>query len=92
MNILFAAIYIITQLTFPQLTIKTPERRQWRRSGNFMVNLKHFTLFSSISTVDFEQVSVSWVMTVSMYQPNYLLIIKTDFSAPPQLSQKTVHN
>ena len=28
----------------------------------------------------------------SMCQTIYLLIIKTDFNAPPQLSQETVHN
>ena len=26
------------------LTIKTPERRQWHRSGVFIVNLEHFSL------------------------------------------------
>ena len=34
-----------------KLTIKTPERRQWRRSGVFIVN------FSSVSIVNFEQVN-----------------------------------
>ena len=27
--------------TYSKLTIKTPERRQWRRSGVFIVNFKH---------------------------------------------------
>ena len=38
---------------YSKLTIKTPERRQWRRSGTFIVD------FFIISIVDFEQVSVS---------------------------------
>ena len=44
-----------------KLTIKTPELRQWRHSGVFIVNFKHFTPFSSVSIVDFEQVNVSWI-------------------------------
>ena len=40
-----------------KLTIKIPEWRQWRHSGVFIVNLKHFTPLSTI--VDFEQVNVS---------------------------------
>ena len=42
------------------LTIKTPERRHWRRSGVFIVHFEH-TTFSSVSIVDFEEVNVSWV-------------------------------
>ena len=43
-----------------KLTIKTPER-------------KYFTLFSSVSTVDFEQVNVSWeyVRTLIWIQNDY---------------------
>ena len=38
-----------------KLTIKIPERRQWRRSGIFIVNFKtYFTSCSSVSTVNFE--------------------------------------
>ena len=45
-----------------KLTIKRPERRHGRRSGDFIVNFEHIShLFSSVSTVDFEQVNVSWV-------------------------------
>ena len=48
-----------------KLTIKTPERRQWRRSGVF-INFNHIShLFSSVSIVDFEQVNVSWVTTIA---------------------------
>ena len=48
-----------------KLTIKTSERRHGRRSGVFIINFEHIShLFSSVSTVDFEQVNVSWV-TVS---------------------------
>ena len=40
-----------------KLTIKTPERRQWRRSGVFIVRFEHnyFTPFSNVSIVHFEQ-------------------------------------
>ena len=30
---------------FSKLTVKTPERCQWRRSGVFIVNLKHTSRF-----------------------------------------------
>ena len=30
---------------FLKLTIKTPERRQWRRSGVFIVNCEHISHF-----------------------------------------------
>ena len=44
-----------------KLTRKTPERRQWRRSGVFIVTFQHIShLFSSASIVDIEQVNVSW--------------------------------
>ena len=42
-----------------KLTIKTPERRQWRRSGVFTVNL-YFTPCSSVSIVNFEHVNAGW--------------------------------
>ena len=51
-----------TQLTFTcsKLRIKTPERRQWRRSGVFLVNFwAYLTPFSSVSIVDFEQINFS---------------------------------
>ena len=40
--------------TCPKLTLKTQERCQWHRSGVFIVTLTYFTLFSSVSIVDFE--------------------------------------
>ena len=42
------------------LTTKAPERRQWRRSGVFIVNHEHIVNFDHVSIVDFEQVNVSW--------------------------------
>ena len=33
-----------------------------RQSGVFIVNFEHFTPFSSISFVDFEQVNANWVV------------------------------
>ena len=39
------------------LTLMTPERRQWRRSGVFFVNFEHiFTPSWTVFIVDFEQV------------------------------------
>ena len=36
--------------------------RQWLRSGVFIVNFEHISkLFSSVPIVDFEQVNVGWV-------------------------------
>ena len=43
-----------------KLTIKTPERHQWHRSGVFAVNFEHIphsTHRSSVSIVYFEQVN-----------------------------------
>ena len=40
--------------------MKTPERHQWHRSGVFIVNFGHISLFLGVSIVDFEQVNVSW--------------------------------
>ena len=46
-----------------KLTVKIPERRQWRRSGIFIVNFEHnFTLCSSVSFVNFGQVNAGWVV------------------------------
>ena len=51
--------------TCSKLTIKTPERRPWRRFGVFIVKFKHnITPFSCISIVDFDQVNVSKLRTV----------------------------
>ena len=49
--------------TCSKLTIKTPERSHRRRSGVFIVIfLTYFLPLFSVSTVDFEQVNVSWVI------------------------------
>ena len=45
---------------FSKLTVKTPERRQWRRSGVFIVNFEHFTPCSSVCIVNFEHVITDW--------------------------------
>ena len=46
----------------PKLTIKTPERRHWRRSGVLIINFEHIShLFSNASIVGFEQANVTWV-------------------------------
>ena len=43
-----------------KLTIKIPERRQWRRSGIFVVNFEHISPYSSVPIVNFEHVIVGW--------------------------------
>ena len=44
-----------------KLTIKTPERRHWRRFGVFVVNFEHiFTPCSSVSIVNLERVNADW--------------------------------
>ena len=44
-----------------KLIIKPPERRQWRRSGGFIVNFEHIShLCSSVSIVNFEHVVAGW--------------------------------
>ena len=41
--------------------MKTPERRHWRCSGIFIVNVEHILhLFSSVSIAEFEQVIAVW--------------------------------
>ena len=43
-----------------KLTIKTSERRHWRRSGVFIVNFEHKSPCSSISIVNFEHIFAGW--------------------------------
>ena len=43
-----------------ELTIKTPERRHWRRFGVIIVNWAYFSAFPSISIVASRQVNVCW--------------------------------
>ena len=43
-----------------ELTIKTLERCQWRRSGVFIVNFEHFHTCSVVSIVNFEHINVAW--------------------------------
>ena len=46
-----------------KLTIKTRERRNWRRSGVFIINFgTYFTPCSSVFIVNFEQVNTGWVV------------------------------
>ena len=45
---------------FSKLTIKTPERRQWRRSVVFIANFEQISHSSSVSIVGFEQVNAGW--------------------------------
>ena len=43
-----------------KLTIKTPERRQLRRSSVFIVNFEHISHLASVSIVNFEHVIADW--------------------------------
>ena len=55
-----------------KLTIKTPERRQRRRFGVFIVNFEHIShlLFSSVSIFDFEQVNIRWKLYIKTLWEN----------------------
>ena len=45
----------------PKLTIETPERRHWRRSGVFIVNFEHISKpYSSVCIANFEHVIAGW--------------------------------
>ena len=45
-----------------KLTIKTPVRHQWRRSGVSIVNFEHIS-YLSVSIGKFDQVNAGWVRT-----------------------------
>ena len=48
-----------------KLTIKTPERRHWRRSDVVIVNFEHYFIpFSSVFVADSEQVNVRWAPVI----------------------------
>ena len=48
-----------------KLTLKTSERRNWRRHGVFSINFEHISrFFSSVYVVNFEYVNVYWVNAV----------------------------
>ena len=49
-----------------KLTIKIPERRQWRLSGVFIFNFEHVSC-SSASIVNFEHLVVGWEGSVSYF-------------------------
>ena len=50
-----------------KLEIKTPEQRQWRRSGVFIVNFEHISHLSNVSIVDFEQVNAETSQNVNLH-------------------------
>ena len=47
-----------------KVTIKTPERRQWRRFGVF-INFAHISYSFLVSIANFKQVNVSWMTKTS---------------------------
>ena len=59
---------------YPKLTIMTPERHQWRRSGAFIVNFEHILHVLLVFQQDFEQVNVFWAtvwkLTHFLFGPN----------------------
>ena len=55
---------------YSKLTIKTPERCQWYRSGVFIVNFEHISHLVLVSIVNFEHVNADWVGLVDQ---NFLL-------------------
>ena len=46
---------------FSKLITKTSERRQWCRSGVFIVNFEHISQLVSVSNANFEHVIADWV-------------------------------
>ena len=47
-----------------KLTIKTPEPRQWRRSGAFIVNFEHISHHALVFIVNVEHVIGGWVVSL----------------------------
>ena len=64
-----------------KLTINISERRQWSRSGVFIVNFEHITLFSSVSIINLEQVDSSR----AQWSIKNATIRKFDYQSPPKL-------
>ena len=48
-------MFKVINRNYSKLTIKTPERRQWRQT--------YFTPCSSVSTINFEHVIAGWAIT-----------------------------
>ena len=44
-----------------KITIKTPERCYWHRSGAFIVNFEHIARLALVFFVNFEQMNTGWV-------------------------------
>ena len=67
--------------TCSNLTIKTAERRHWRRSGVFIINLTFSTPCYSVSIVNFEQVNASWAeANFIIFLPFFCSFWDQDFS------------
>ena len=75
------------------LTIKTPERHQWRRSGVFIVNFEHILqLFAGLLFVDFEQVNVSWTARKWKYTLRIKTINQTINATLAEMTETNVAN
>ena len=53
-----------------KLTIKTTDRRQWRRFGMSIVNFKQISHIAVVFIVNFKQVNSGWVK--STYHSNFI--------------------
>ena len=52
---------------YSKLTIKTPERREWRHSGVFIVNFEYiFTSCSSVSIIKFDHIIAGSILIRSV--------------------------
>ena len=59
-----------------KLTIKTPERRQWRRSVVFIVNFEHISHLVPLLLLSTEHLIAGWVRSCAYYRwYNNLLFI-----------------
>ena len=88
----------VFQLTFTcsKKTIEALEKgvkfvRIWRRFGVFIINFEHISHhFSSVSFVDFEEVNVSWIFFLGLFEPGHMKYAyerKNDTAGEPSLTQ-----
>ena len=74
-------------LTCSRSTIETGkrcERRQWRRSGVFIINFEHIShLFLVFLFFDFEQVTVRWILLFVYYKNGILSLLISEYSLFP---------
>ena len=62
--------------------MKTPERRQWRHSGIFIVNFEQISHCPGISIVEVEQINADWDYRDCKFKDNvhkYILLATFQF-------------